>query len=536
MGKDHKPYKFLVPTPLVLANGNAKLLKKADFSTTELKPAALINAPKATALNSYQSSALLTSANGTAVSAQNLARHEPRAYSSSELSDLPPSFIPEPPVKPGPSNGAIAKDKPPKNNLNSRSDQKHKVVSSSMPLELLPPPSDFMDEPVLCPPVHTLPAGHSRPQTSTQLSSQPASQFLSQPGQSESMPIAPSPGFDRHIETNKPLTPLSASPRGQLSPNDLDKLRTKASLKKAPEKVPVVSVKPGYVSDQANSPTFGPDTSTVSAVDYGEPKSPPIVAPKPKKLPSSIVLKSHKDAAPGHSLVSPGDRMMINKQKVHLEALKKLGLLKKDEIDSGLSPSPPHKTSPQISFKTSSSAVSPSARPTAESVQVHSEHHALIEAQGKTNFSFLPVPPEKGDRESLLITRVPSPKPFEMKSATMERSGVGLKSLTLESSLQLTSQEESSGNVVLPLGHLQNNQSRRTSEENWKDCNTDQTPSEISPDRELRRSLPIPVPTQPKIEPQKSLRSHGISVVISPQSKSGEDRKQALKRLGLIKD
>lgn len=532
MGKDHKPYKFLVPTPLVLANGNAKLLKKADFSTTELKPAALINAPKATALNSYQSSVLLTSANGTAVLAPNLVRHEPRAYSSSELTDLPPSFIPEPPVKPGPSSGAIAKDKPPKNNLNSRSDQKNKVVSSSVPLELLPPPSDFMDEPVLCPP-----AGHSRPQTSTQLSSQPASQVLSQPGQSESMPVALPPGLDRHIETNKPLTPLSASPRGQLSPNDLDKLRTKASLKKAPEKVPVVSVKPGYnVSDQANSPTFGPDTSTVSAVEYGEPKSPPIVAPKPKKLPSSIVLKSHKDAAPGHSLVSPGDRMMINKQKVHLEALKKLGLLKKDEIDSGLSLSPPHKTSPQISFNTSHSAVSPSARPTAESVQVHSEHHAVIEAQGKTNFSFLPVPPEKGDRESLLITRVPSPKPFEMKSATMERPGVGLKSLTLESPLQLTSQEESPGNVVLPLGQLQNNQSRRASEENWKDCSTDQTPSEIIPERELRRSLPIPVPAQSKIEPQKSLRSHGISVVISPQGKSGEDRKQALKRLGLIKD
>lgn len=534
LGKDHKPHKFLVPTPLVLANGNAKLLKKIDFSSTEQKPAILVTTPKSTAFNSHHSSALLTSTNGPAMSGPNPVRHEPNAYPSSKLTELPPPFIPEPPVKPDSSSGAIAKDNHPKSNPNPRSDQMHKSVSSNMPMELLPPPSDFMDEPVLLPPVHTLPAEQSQLQTSTQLSSQLASQFPLQPCQSESMPIAPPPGFDEHIKMNKPLTPDSTSPRGQLSPNERDKFHEKVSMKKGPEKVPVSPVKSAHiVSDQANSPTFGPDTSTFTVVDYGEPKSPPSVAPKPKKLPSSIVLKSHKDATPVHSLISPGDRMMVNQQKVHLEALKKLGLLKSDETDSGVSPSPLHKASPQTSFNSSTSA-----EPTADSGLVHTEHHSVVEAQGKRECSFFPVHPEKGERENLLITRAPSPKPFEMKSASMERSGVGLKSLTLENPSQFISQEENPDNVMLPLGHLQNNRSRPASEGSGTDFSINQIPPESSRETELRRSLPNPAPSlaQPKVEPQKSLRSYGISVVICPQSKNGEDRKQALRRLGLFKD
>ncbi|KAF4078488.1 hypothetical protein AMELA_G00199680 [Ameiurus melas] len=524
LGKDHKPHKLLVPTPLVLANGNAKLLKKTDFSTSAPKPAVLVKTPKTASLNSHQSSALKTSSGGTAISAPNPGRHEPNSYASSKLTDLPPSFIPEPPVKPDSSNGALAKYNPLKSNIDPRSDQKQKSVSSKTQMELLPPPSDFMDKPVLLPAVHIPPAGQSQAQTSTQLSSQLASQFPSQPSQSESMPIAPPPGFDGHIETNKPLTALSS--------NELDKLRKKASMKKVPEKVPVVLENTGHnVSDQANSQTLGPNTTSVTVVEYGEPKSPPSVAPKPKKLPSNIVLKNHKDATPGHSLVSPGDRMMTNKQNVHQEALKKLGLLRSDEINSGLCTSPPHKASPQTSFNKSTSEES-----TADSVRVHDEHHAVVEAQGKTQFSFLPVHPEKGVKENLLITRSPSPKPFEMKSATMERSGVGLKSLALENPSQSTSQEESPENLALPF--LQNNRPRCASEGNWKDFSNDHIPSGSNREPEIRRSLHIPAPSleQPKIESSKSLRSHGISVVISPQSKNGEDRKQALRRLGLIKD
>lgn len=527
LGKDHKPHKLLVPTPLVLANGNAQLLKK-----TEHKQALLVNAPQTAAVSSHQSSGLLTSPDGTAKSAPNPGRHEPNVHSSSKLNDLPPSFIPEPPVKPDSSIRATAKDNLPKSNSNARSDQKHKSVSPNMPMELLPPPSDFMDEPVLLPPVHTLPAGQSQAQTSTQLSSRLASQLPPQPCQSQSMPIAPPPGFNEDTETNKPVASLSTSPRERLSPDELEKLRKKASVKKAPEKLPVVLVKPGHdVSDQENSPTFGPDTSVVAVAEYGEPKSPPIVAPKPKKLPSSIVLKSHKEATPGHSLISPGDRMVINQQKVHQEALKKLGLLKNEETNSGLCPSPPHKASPKTSFNTHTSAASPSAEPNAE--PGHAEHHGVLEAQGKTDFSFLPAHPEG---ENLLITRAPSPKLFEMKSASMERSGVGLKNLTLENPSQKTCQEESLGNVALAPGHLRNNRSRPASEGNWKNFSIDQIPSDSNRDPEPRRSLTISALAQPKAEPQKPLRSHGISVVISPQSKSGEDRKQALKRLGLIKD
>ncbi|KAM9445043.1 specifically androgen-regulated gene protein isoform 1-T2 [Clarias gariepinus] len=469
LGKDHKPHKLLVPTPLVLANGNAKLLKKSDFSTIEPKPAIQISTPKSPAINSLGSPG----------------RHEPNPYASSQLTDLPPSFIPEPPVK----HGATAKDISPKIYLDPKTGQKPKSLSPDLQMELLPPPSDFMDEPVLLPPVHTLPSGQS--QTQTRISAQPTSQL--------------------------PLTP----PPAQLSPNELDNLRKKASQKKAPEKV---------LLGLPNSSNFGEDTTVV---DSGEPKSPPVVAPKPKKLPSSIVLKNHKEPTPVHSLVSPGDRMIVNQQKVHLEALKKLGLLKGDETNSQ-----PHKaSSPPTSFNTSPSAASYSAELTANPVLVHADHHGVAEAQGKTNFTFPSILPEK-ESENLLITRTQSSKPFEMKSASLERSGVGLKSLTLEKHSQLTSQEQSPENEPVSLGHLRNTRPRPSSAGNWKDLNIDPIPPESTRQPDLRRSLPVPVPlpTQPKVEPPKSLRSHGISVVISPQSNNDADRKQALKRLGLIKN
>lgn len=495
--KDRRSNKLLVPTPLVLANGNAKLLKKKDYYSTEPKPPALVSSSKPTASNPS------------------------KAFPTPEVIDAPPSFIPEPPVRHNISKGPPSKNNPPKISLDSRSDQSPQSVLSDLPVMLLPPPSDFMDKPMLLPPVHSLPEGQNQPQTSTLLS--PQSETPSQPCRSEKLPIAPRPEIDGHIGTNNLLPSMSTSPRGQLSPNDLDKLRKKASMKRTPEMIPVVPVKSGHnASPQANSPTFGPG---YSGVEYEEPKSPPNVAPKPKKLPSSIVLKTHKDAAPGHSLVSPGDRMIINQQKVHLEALKKLGLLKTAEIDSGLCSSPQNKTSPH-----SPSATLPSER-TASPVRVAPKHHAVVKTQDEPDFSYLSVQPERGERDNLLPARTPSPKPFEMKPVSMERSGVGRKSLTLENVSRVTSQEESLENTLVSFGHLRNSRSQPARAESFKGVGVKETESNHEP--ELRRSLPIPVPSLPKTESQKAIRSHGISVIISPQNTDGEDRRQALRRLGL---
>ncbi|TSL61131.1 hypothetical protein Baya_6402 [Bagarius yarrelli] len=518
--KDRKSNKLLVPTPLVLANGNAKLLKKKDFSPTEQKPPALVNTPKTAALNPYQPSAFLTE--GTAVSPLVPERPNSNVYLSSEVIESPPSFIPEPPVRHNTSRAALAKNHPPKSSLDLGSDQKPKSLSSDLPLVLLPPPSDFMDEPMPLPPVHSLPGGQNKPQIS-----QPASQFPSQPCPSEKTPITSPPGFDGHIRTNNPLTSMSTSPRGQLSPNDLDKLRKKASMKKAPEMVPVVPVKSAHnVSPQTNSSTFGPDYSAATGVEYEEAKSPPSVAPKPKKLPSGIVLKTHKDSTPGHSLVSPGDRMISNQKKVHLEALKKLGLLKTAEIDKGLCPNPQNKTSPHSPSNTLPSVASITEHTTSP-VRLAPKHHAVVRTQDEPDFSYLSIQPEKGERENLLPTRTPSPKPFEMKSASVERSGVGLKSLTLENASRFRSQEESVENTPVSFGH------QRVCEESLKGIGVKVIPPELNKEPELRRSLPIPVPSQPKTESQKAIRSHGISVIISPQNTDGEDRRQALRRLGL---
>uniref|UniRef100_A0AAR2K286 Specifically androgen-regulated gene protein n=1 Tax=Pygocentrus nattereri TaxID=42514 RepID=A0AAR2K286_PYGNA len=333
------------------------------------------------------------------------------------LADLPPAFIPEPPVMADSSNNSKTKDGPAQ--------------------------------------LQTQAMTQSQPQPQDQHKKQTQPQPLPPP---ESITIAPPPGFDGQAEDDKPQSAVTPPSRGSLSPSELDKLRKKASVKKAPGVAPDVSAQPPYqrISDQASFPVSCTDGRPITAVEHSEPKSPPAVAPKPKKLPSNITLKSHKDSGPGHSLVTPGERIMANPQKVHIEALKKLGLLKAGEIDSSpsLSSSPPHRITPPHPFNTSTSAVLPIGD-TAQVQSTTAEQHSAGDMQIKANLSSL------------------------IKSASLERPGVGLKSKT---------------NVELSPGQLRKNS-------------------------------------------QKTPRSHGmISVVFTPNSKNGEERKQALRKLGLIRD
>uniref|UniRef100_A0A3B1JAZ6 Nascent polypeptide-associated complex subunit alpha, muscle-specific form-like n=1 Tax=Astyanax mexicanus TaxID=7994 RepID=A0A3B1JAZ6_ASTMX len=419
LGKDHKPNGL--PTQLVLTNGNE------SGEPAKLPP------------------------NPTTV--------EPIADESDELADLPPAFIPEPPVMADPSSDSKTKECPPKTQLEPMLDQMPKTqkfisVPSDMLMELIPPPSDFMDEPEPAPPVPTQPPKQSQ--------LQPRTQSLAQV-QVKPQTQAPSE-HQAKLQTQAPSQDL-AKPQPQTHAPSQD-------LK---------------VSNQASFSVYSTEGHPPTAVGHSEPKSPPAVAPKPKKLSPKIVLKSHKDSVPGHSLVSSGDRMM-NPQKVHIEALKKLGLLKADETDSA----------PSLSS---------------------------MEAQGKM---ILPAQsnPENDGRGSPVIPRG-SRKNFEIKSASLERPKMGLKSVTADHSSLIMNQEKNQEktNLELSPGQLRRSRSRPASAGSQKEMGIDQLSSNSGKEQDVRRSL----------DSQVSSRSHGmISVVFTPQSKNGEERRQALKRLGLI--
>ncbi|XP_066527912.1 specifically androgen-regulated gene protein [Hoplias malabaricus] len=575
LGKDHKTHSLLVPSPLILANGSAKNAKKAAEVSTPGQQVPLFKETVDSASNS----------------------HHPPAIQA----DMPPSFIPEPPVKALSTNDSKSKHSPPKPRRDPMPDQKHMNASTEMLMELIPPPSDFMDEPVLPPPMqtqlpeqgwtqpqtqpqaqpktqpqeqveqqpqsqvhlHTQPHAQAQPKAQTQIQVQPLPQTpiqtqpivqpqaqqneqtqpqhqpqtsiqIQTPQSLEGLNINPPPGFERQVEDEKPQSTVTQSDRG-LSPSELDKIRKKASLKRVPGLSPEVAVQqPGAnVSDPSVSCTDG---RTIAVAEYAELKNPPAVAPKPKKLPPNIVLKSHRDSWPGHSLVPSSDRM--SSQKVHMEALKKLGLLKTDEIDSStnLSSSPPCRIPPPHPYNSNTCAVPPIGDP-AQVKSVLEDRHAVGEAHGRKDLPLL-EPSNIGQRESLLIQRGQSLKISEIKSMQMERTGADLKSINADHSSPLINQNKST--VELSPGQLRRSRPRPASAGSQKDLDIDQLSPGPSRELDIRRSLgssPIPPPVQPNSDSQKLPRSHGmISVVFSPHSKNGEDRKQALRKLGLIRD
>lgn len=301
-----------------------------------------------------------------------------------------------------------------------------------------------------------------------------------------------------------------------------------------------------------------------------EPRSPPAVAPKPKKLPANIILKSHKaapsDGGSGPSGPTSSDRLLLDPQRVHLEALRKLGLLKGDEAESGLVQSP--KLSPQTrrSWAAPSPPVSPAAPHTPPLTPSHTRlcspspasscppSPAAVPHPGPSAppevvpapaaFSDPDGPSEDGPPAARdvsgatigaqvntpprtppsLIKQLPPHRDKGVKSSTLERSGPGLSSY-------MAGQE-------LNPSLLRNSRPRPASLGSRKEFSgTAGGGSQVghAPSKEpvLRRSLPAFQHTR---DSQKLPRSQGISVLICPRSENEDERRQALKRLGLLRD
>ncbi|XP_051956652.1 specifically androgen-regulated gene protein-like [Xyrauchen texanus] len=458
----------------------------------------------------------------------------------SDVADLPPSFIPEPPVKAKlPRDSNLIGHSPP--SLDAKSPQKPQKVSSEIPVGLIPPPSDFMDEPA------EMSAGPPLPMLV----------FDGPPDWTPELPnTVPQPGggCDKPAEMSKSQS-VDSNSRGPLNHNEHENLHKKASMKKVPDLTPLKFAQHAS-ADKLMTPS--PSSEHVPGVpkEYSETKSPPAVAPKPKKLPSNIIFKSHKDTGATHSLLPQSDRPQLDQQKIRLEALKKLGLLKSAEVNSG-----PNISSNQSStFKakdTTLSSSKPSTYTTAPSVETVqdtklAESSVLGVAHPKIDM------PKLIDTESRQVYLKKHPaRPYEVKSASLGRSGVGLRSIAFEPTPQAThpngtNLERRSGvghnsividptshatkpdktNVQLSPGQLRKIRGRPLSAGSAKDFSIGRA-AEGSNKSLLAASVQ---PSQPGYDAQKLARSNGISVLITPHGKDGENRREALKKLGLLRD
>ncbi|XP_033982421.1 specifically androgen-regulated gene protein [Trematomus bernacchii] len=285
--------------------------------------------------------------------------------------------------------------------------------------------------------------------------------------------------------------------------------------------------------------------------EAAEPRSPPAVAPRPKKLPSNIILKSHKtgyDGSSGASVSTNSDRHLSDPQRVRIEALRKLGLLPA-EADSGPALSP--LLSPRTR-KSWAAPPSPNTPPVTPSyIRVHSPPPASTPLQSpaaeptaapSTAAEVLPVPAAFSDSLSAvntpprtppaLVKHLTPPKAF--KSASLERSLPGLSSY-------MASQESNKAGGDQSPSQLRNNRPRPASLGSGKEFigaqGNDLHPGRvISKEPDLRRSLQAHNAFQHTGSAQKLPRSQGISVLICPRSENEEDRRDALKKLGLIRD
>lgn len=370
-------------------------------------------------------------------------------------------------------------------------------------LDLIPPPSDFMDD--------------------------PDSPSVLNPSLGES--------------TSKPAETIDLElvKRASLSPSV-----TKESVNKSPPEVPL----------------------SLCQHEAAEPKSPPIVAPKPKKLPANIILKSQKVSAPSEG--NSGPTMLLDPQRVRIEALRKLGLLKSEEVEPVPSPSPKHSPKTRKSWSAPPHEVNlaaPHTPPlTPSSVHVSSPAPASAPSQSPAAVppsanstappahllpDILPAPAAFSDLVKPLVNNdSPTPVDAAMNTSPLTPPSLtpprvtGIKSATLEhSGLSLST-------YMAALDSSEFSQGVSGEEDPAQPCNSRLRPASLRSRKEgqglekrrasskepgSQRSPSAHTAFQPG-ESQKLPRSQGISVLICPRAENGEDRRNALKKLGLLRD
>ncbi|XP_028850813.1 specifically androgen-regulated gene protein [Denticeps clupeoides] len=482
IGVDHK-LNHMVPTPLVIINEN---LTKVNSS-----------------LNHGPTRHPSTTEKGT--------NGKPSSLEVTDTKTTVPSDVPKPNLSPGSS--AVCSDCNSKSETVEDSSPSKHVVSETV--ELIPPPVDFMDNPLEDNPTKS--SNPTGPSFQTAKNTQQTPKGLDKP--------------------TKDVHNMEPGAQQGLSPNDMEMLRKKVSLKKAPELTPAVQK---HTSIQS----FGDPLSSAGAfpeppVEYSNPKSPPAVAAKPKKLPSNIILKSHKATESAYSvpLISP-DKVLMDPQKVRLEALRKLGLLKTDEPDQSLT------ISPSLSPKSRRSWAGPPPPafgfPGSPGVDSDKGHTSASEQplENKRPKADLPTVAEGHARD--LKSLSPSTAKQQLskpprKLVEVRLSSPEIRAVGRASEENVCGNRLAMGNSPASGGHLRHTLPRPASLDKAKDLRDGHTTlHHHAPDRDSEIKRLLPAAPCPELQPGP--RSHGISVLISPHGQSGEDRKQALRKLGLLRD
>ncbi|KAM9369462.1 specifically androgen-regulated gene protein [Phaethornis superciliosus] len=252
-------------------------------------------------------------------------------------------------------------------------------------------------------------------------------------------------------------------------------------------------------------------TSEEASQDTDAKRGPP-TAPKPRKLPPNIILKTSK-TSPVPLATEPGQKVKASsppsggsqpsdttaekanlghldpkeREKAHREALVKLGLSEnRKEPGTHLPPT--------------------------------------LSSQQKE----IPVPvPREPSGEALL----PGPRQMNFKSNTLERSGVGLGSCMAKAKEQNVKSSSSLGKMSfmerLAPSFLRSSRPRPSSLGMGKDFGDLKEPGEVEQEKSnKRRSHPLPSIPRPPC----------ISVKIVPKGVTEENRREALKKLGLLKE
>ncbi|KAM8988396.1 specifically androgen-regulated gene protein isoform 1-T2 [Ara ararauna] len=259
-----------------------------------------------------------------------------------------------------------------------------------------------------------------------------------------------------------------------------------------------------------------PEKSTLEeAPQDPDTKRGPPTAPKPRKLPPNIILKTSKNSpvalaaepnqkvkASPASLASDATAEKVNsghldpkeREKARREALEKLGLSQ-------------DRREPSVHLQ-------PTAHPQPKEVP-------------------FPIPAVPEARNGAVERSVPGVRQMTFKSNTLERSGVGLSSYMASAKEQSVKTSSSLGKMSfierLAPSFLRSSRPRPVSLGMGKDFAGLKEPGQVEQEKSSkRRSHPL------QSFPRPSRASVGVK--ISPKGATDENRREALKKLGLLKE
>lgn len=392
-------------------------------------------------------------------------------------------------------------------------------------------------------------------------------------------PISPARFRDRPVpKEQKPAE--CASPRGPLSYEGLVQLRKAASMKRSQEGSRTAENQDKQPSKPIKNILLDNRSPHAPVDQHGLRKAgPPAVAPKPKKIPSNI---------PVSTTCPQTEKTVMNPQKVRMEALYKLGLLKDQESSTTPCPSQPQ----QLKWVNPPSCPPPPPPPSTTRHQpdpssVPEPPHCKPPPVPTTMDQKIssepphckppPVPPATADPKMILeppfckpppvpttaepkmrqthwtsgvvhhrslsdlapSTQQLTVKPVTGKSATLERSGPGLSSSISShtisdggyknarnnsSELRHNNNYSSSSNSSNILHHTKPRSSTLDMKINCKDSGQRDGGDSLSQRRSSETGVKGQTPSQ----------AVGHSVLVVPRM--GDDRKEALRKLGLLKD